>query len=206
VKTLMRSVAIASGLLCASVLPLAAHGVSAQGVLAVAAVQQAQPPRVTEATRAILERRVQDRVNEIVRVRLALSDEQFQQLRALATRIEDDKRALRNDELTTRFSLRQELLAGDRVNEARVGELLDKMPKLERRRLDIMEAEQRDLSKFLSPSQRARYYALQDELRKNLQDMQRRRLGGEGDSAAPGLGVKRPLGAGRRLKLPPAQP
>lgn len=200
-KTVLRSVAIASGLLCTSVLPL-----RSQGVLAVAPVQQAQPPRVTEATRAMLERRVQDRVNEIVRVRLALSDEQFQQLRALATRIEDDKRALRNDELTTRFSLRQELLAGDRVNEARVGELLDKMPKLERRRLDIMEAEQRDLSKFLSPSQRARYYALQDELRKNMQDMQRRRLGGEGDSAAPSLGVKRPLGAGRRLRMPPSLP
>ncbi len=197
-KTVRMSVALASGVLCASVFPL-----RAQGVLAGAAIQQAQPPRVTEATRAMLERRVQDRVNEIVRVRLALSDEQFQQLRSLATRIEDDKRALRNDELTTRFSLRQELLAGDRVNETRVGELLDKMPKLERRRLDIMEAEQRDLSKFLSPSQRARYFALQDELRKNMQDMQRRRLGAEGDSATPGPGVKRPLGAGRGLAKPP---
>ena len=200
-KTMLMSVAIASGLLCAPVVSS-----RAQGMPAVTPVQQAQPPRVTEETRAMLERRVQDRVNEIVRARLALSDEQFQQLRALAARIEDDKRALRNDELTTRFSLRQELLAGDRVNEARIGELLDRMPKLERRRLTIMEEEQRDLSKFLSPSQRARYFALQDELRKNMQDMQRRRSVGAGDSVAPGLGIKRPLDGGRRLKLPPTLP
>jgi hypothetical protein len=95
----------------------------------------------------------------------------------LATRMEDDRRTLRNEELTTRFALRQELLAGDRVNESRVADMLDKLPKLERKRVDLLEQEQRDLSKFLTASQRARYFALQDELRRSMQEMQRRRIG-----------------------------
>jgi hypothetical protein len=130
--------------------------------------------------RAAMERRVQERINQVIRQRLALSDDQFARLRDVAATIEDDRRTLRNDELTARFALRQELLAGDRVNESRVGELLDKLPKFERRRVDLIEQEQRELSKFLSPSQRARYFALQDELRRSMQDMQRRRMGLDG--------------------------
>ncbi len=153
--------------------------------------------------RALLEQRLQDRVNEIVRTRLALSDEQFQQLLELSTRAEAEKRALRRDEVDTRVALRRELLAGDRVNESRVSELLDKLPRLERRRIDLMEAEQKDLARFLSPSQRARYFALQDELRRNMQDMQRRRLGvpRNGDTTD----VPPVPGRGRRLKPPPSE-
>ena len=151
--------------------------------------------------RALLELRLQERVNEVVRTRLALSDEQFRQLRELSTRAEAEKRALRREEVDTRVALRRELLAGDRVNESRVSELLDKLPKLERRRIDLMEAEQKDLARFLTPSQRARYFALQDELRRNMQDMQLKRLGvaRDGDTTD----VPAPLARGRRLKPPP---
>ena len=154
--------------------------------------------------RALLEQRLQERVNEIVRTRLVLSDEQFQQLRELSTRAEAEKRALRRDEVDTRVALRRELLAGDRVNESRVSELLDKLPGLERRRIDLMEAEQKDLARFLSPSQRARYFALQDELRRNMQDTQRRRLdvARDGDTT-DGQTVP---GRGRRLRAPPPPP
>jgi Spy/CpxP family protein refolding chaperone len=151
-----------------------------------------------------MERRLQVRINEVIRQRLALTDDQFAKLSELATRMEDDRRTLRNEELTTRFALRQELLAGDRVNETRVADMLDKLPKLERKRADLLEQEQRDLSKFLSPSQRARYFALQDELRRSMQDMQRRRMGidSAADSApAPRGAPRRPLT--RRVVPPP---
>jgi Spy/CpxP family protein refolding chaperone len=146
-----------------------------------------------------LERRLQDRINQVVRQKLALSDDQFEKLRETASRMEDARRDLRNEEVTTRFAMRQELLAGDRANEARVGELLDKMPKLERRRLELMEQEQRELAKFLSATQRARYLGLQDELRRSMQDLQRRRMGLDGD---PPPANPRP--GARRLQRPPA--
>lgn len=189
-------VAITVSLACG--LPLSAQGGSPIGGRAAGRAGILRPK---VDARALLEQRLQDRVNEIVRTRLALSDEQFQQLRELSTRAEAEKRALRRDEVDTRVALRRELLAGDRVNETRVSELLDNMPRLERRRIDLMEAEQKDLARFLSPSQRARYFALQDELRRNMQDMQRRRLGGaqDGDTTV----LPPPPGRGRRLKPPP---
>lgn len=161
--------------------PVAAQRGAPGGPMRTADVQQgAQPPRLTPEKRAAMERQLQARINNVIRQRLALSDDQFGKLQEVANHIEDDRRTLRNDELTTRFALRQELLAGDRVNETRVGELLDKLPKLERRRVELIEQEQRELAKFLSPSQRARYFALQDELRRNMQEMQRRRMGLDG--------------------------
>ncbi len=180
----------------------------------VAAVAQSGPPggppgppeqgrpggaRINDSSRAQIERRLQDRINQVVRQRLALTDEQFARLRDVASKIEDDRRALRTDEAITRFSMRQELLAGDRVNEARVTDLLAKMPQLERRRLELMENEQRELAKFLSPSQRARYLGLQDELRRSIQELQRRRQDASDDSVPP----FRPGAARRPKRLPP---
>lgn len=167
-----------------------------------AAAEQGLPgaPRLNEKQRALVERRLQDRINQVVRQRLALTDDQFSKLRDVASRIEEDRRALRVDEATARFAMRQELLAGDRVNEQRVAELLDRLPRLERRRLELMESEQRELSKFLSASQRARYLGLQDELRRSIQELQKNRAGAQGqDAPAPYL---RP-GAARRLQRPP---
>lgn len=172
----------------------AAYSAPSAAQSASVAAQSQLAPKLTAEQRAAMERRLQVRINEVIRQRLALTDDQFSKLSDLATRMEDDRRTLRNEELTTRFALRQELLAGDRVNETRVADMLDKLPKLERRRADLLEQEQRDLSKFLSPSQRARYFALQDELRRSMQDMQRRRIGL--DSSADGM--QPPAGAVRR--------
>ena len=131
------------------------------------------------------ERRLQDRINETVRQRLALSDEQYGKLRDVASKMEDERRALRNEEMTTRFALRQELLAGEKADEGKVAEFLERMPKYERRRLDLMEREQKELARFLTPSQRARYIGLQDDLRRSMQDVQRHRMGMD-SGGAPG--------------------
>jgi Spy/CpxP family protein refolding chaperone len=126
------------------------------------------------ARRERLEQRLQQRIDQVVRERLALTDEQVAKLREAAGKIDADRRGLQREELSTRAAIRAELLAGEKANEARVAELLDRIPKLERRRIDLMEQEQRELAKFLTASQRARYVGLQDELRRSMQDMQRR--------------------------------
>ena len=93
---------------------------------------------------------------------------------------------LRREESLLRTALRNEMTAGEKANEAKVGELLDQMPGLERRKLELMETEQRELAKFLTATQRARYFGLQDELRRGMQDLQRRRMGMNDSIAAPG--------------------
>lgn len=157
---------------------------------------QSAPPTATDGRgmraddprRAELEKRFQQRVETMVRQRLQLSDDQAAKLREVAGRTEGARRALRMDEMMARKAMREELLAGDNANEARVAELLDQMPRFERRRLELHEQEQRELSRFLSPLQRARYFALQDELRRGMQELQRRRMGASDSTRGKGHG------------------
>lgn len=141
--------------------------------------------RGDDPRRAGLEKQFQQRVEGIVKQRLQLTDEQAVKLRDVASRTEGARRTLRFDEMRSRQAMREELLAGDNANETRIAELLEQMPRLERRRLELLEQEQKELAKFLSPVQRARYFALQDELRRGMQDLQRRRLGVKDSVSTP---------------------
>lgn len=151
------------------------------------------------AQRQEMERRLQERIDESVRRELHPTDEQFAKLREVASKMEGERRALRNEEMTTRFALRQELMAAEKADENKVADLLEQMPKFERRRLDLMEREQKELAKFLTPSQRARYIGLQDELRRSMQDVQRGRMGRDSAGGPPGG-----RGGMRRQPPPPA--
>lgn len=139
-------------------------------------------PRMSQEQRRQMERRLQERIDQIVRQRLALTDEQFGKMRDVASRFEADRRSLRSEEMSTRFAMRKELFAGDNADEKRVGELLEQMTRFERLRLELQEREQRELARFLTATQRARYIGLQDELRRSMQDLQRRRT--DSDSTA----------------------
>jgi protein CpxP len=152
--------------------------VYAQGTPPRAGMRQGSP-RMSDQQREELEKRFTRRIDELVTQRLRLSEEQQVKLRDVASRTEQARRVLRREEFALRTSLRDEMRAGDKASEAKVSDLLEQMPRLERRKLDLLEAEQRDLAKFLSPIQRARYFGLQDELRRGMQDLQRRRMGME---------------------------
>lgn len=173
-------------------------------VAAGSAGAQGSPPsgerygmRPDDPRRVELERRFQQRMEAMVRQRLQLTDEQATRLRDVASRTEEARRTLRRDEMLARRAMRDELLAGDNANEARVAELLEQLPRLERRRLELFEQEQRELARFLSPVQRARYFGLQDELRRGVQELQRRRMG-LGDSARGRTGDGHEMPARRR--------
>jgi Spy/CpxP family protein refolding chaperone len=149
-------------------------------LVAPVAVLDGQPPGSRGGggaqTRRPPDQRLQQFVDSMVRVRVAPTDEQLARMREVATKHERERREIRMSDGRARVELRTQLAASS-VNEQRVSELLDQIAKMERQRLDLMEREQRELAKFLSPSQRARLLGLQDELRRNMQDMQRNRLG-----------------------------
>ncbi len=148
-----------------------------------------------------LERQFRERLDSLVRVRLQLTDEQHSRLREVASRTEQERRTLRGEEIRIRLALRRELMAGDKANEARVAELLDQVPVLERRRLEVSEQELKELSRFLTAVQRARYFALQEQLRWSMQEMQHSRMGDGNDerdrrdtSSSRRRGYQRPPG------------
>jgi Spy/CpxP family protein refolding chaperone len=146
------------------------------GVRGGAAQPPGGPPPEGPPPRRALEARVRDRIEEIMRDRLELTDDQARQLRDVLGRLEPDRTALVRDERETRAALRAELLAGSQGNEARIKELMDRLLVIDRRKLEFREREQSELSRVLSPGQRARYFALQDELRRSMAEFQRRRM------------------------------
>lgn len=172
---------LTTALMLAAGLPADVH---AQGTPPREGMRQGSP-RMSDQQREELEKRFTKRIDDLVAQRLRLSEEQQVKLRDVASRTEQARRVLRREEFALRTSLRDEMKAGDKASEAKVSDLLEQMPRLERRKLDLLEAEQRDLAKFLSPIQRARYFGLQDELRRGMQDLQRRRMGMDDSTTGP---------------------
>jgi Spy/CpxP family protein refolding chaperone len=137
-----------------------------------AASAQANPPGAPDnPRRAMLEDRLRERMAMVVRQRLALTDAQMTKLQATNKQFEGQRMQLMTRERDVRRQLRQEILAGDGANQAKVGQLLDQAMQIERQRLDLQQNEQRQLATFLTPVQRARLFGLQNELRRRAQEM-----------------------------------
>ncbi len=159
---------IASAVTCGGILmvalclPLGAENASAQ---------MKQPAQPEAARRQQLEQRFRVRVGQLVRQRLQLNDAQVTRLESVNRQFEQQRLGLTGRERALRRELRQQLAPGGAANEARVAELLDQTIRLQRQRLDVVDAEQRELAKFLNPVQRARYFGLQNELRKRMQEL-----------------------------------
>ena len=111
-------------------------------------------------------------------------------LRQVNDKFETQRMQLNRDERRARQELRAQVLSGDSANESRVAELLDQALKLQRQRLDLTENEQKELSSFMTPTQRAKYFGIQDELRRRMEDIRQQRQ--ERRAGAPGMG-ERPL-------------
>ncbi len=165
-----RQVAFAALVLAVVGAPIAA---AAQGPPQGRAGRSASPR--TDGQSRDIEQQLQRRIGQIMKERLELSDAQITQLEAVTMKLERERRAVRGEEWRIRTALRAQLLSGDSASNEVVGELLDRMPRVERRRIELMETEQRELSAFLTPVQRARYMALQDEIRKNMDEIRQRR-------------------------------
>ena len=143
--------------------------------------------------RAEMERRFRARLAEVVRTRLQLTDVQARQLAEVDQRLEPERRRLMLREHEVHRQLRQQLSAGDTANQQAVARLLDEMLAIHRDRSELIAREQRELARFLTPVQRAKYVGLQADLRHRVEGMRRRRGG-------PGMGGPRRF---ERRVLPP---
>ncbi len=147
---------------------------------------------------AELDRRIQERMGELLREQLRLSDAQVRQMREHSARFGPRRIALGRDDRATRQSLRDAMRVKDSVNQAEVGTLLDRVLELQRERLSLLEDEQRALSQFLTPVQRARYFAFEEELTRRSDELRR---AAESHEAGRGRGPGAP--DGRRPPPPP---
>jgi hypothetical protein len=143
-----------------------------------------------QADRTALEQQFRERTAKLVQQRLGLNDAQLAKLEQSNARFAPQLRQLATQERDIRFQLRQEMMAGNSANQQHVSDLLDAAIRMQRQRLGIVEAEQKELAGFLTPVQRARYMALQAQFGKRAQE-----LSGQGGKQKQGLGLRRrPIG------------
>ncbi len=175
------------------VVALFAFFVGANGVFAQVVQGQARDS-VSAERRAMLQRQLRERIGAMVKERLQLSDAQAGQLQETEGRLELRRRDLMQRERRVRRDLRQQLSPGVAADQQRVASLLDQMLAVHRERVALTEQEQRDLARFLTPVQRAKYLGLQNQLRGRIEGVQQGRRGGRPGPAQrpPGRRPPRP--------------
>ena len=135
----------------------------------------------------------------MVQQRLGLTDGQAMQLRQSTRKFAAQRERLVRDARAARRELRGQVQRRESADQRRVAVLVDTLVALQRRRIDLLAAEQRELSQFLSPVQRAEFLAMQERAFGAAQQARMRRdarghgpgggrrpwAGGRPDSAAP---------------------
>jgi hypothetical protein len=109
----------------------------------------------------------------VVRRKLNLNDDQARQLQATQQRFQQQRNDVQRSEKAARLGLKAAMedstVAPDQT---KIGQYMDQLVQAQHRRADILEAEQRELSGYLTPLQRAQYQALHEQLNKRIQQMQ----------------------------------
>lgn len=152
---------------------LIAAGALALGTTIPLAAQEARP--TADTANAALQSRVRQRLAAIVKQRLGLTDDQVRQLAAVNASYEGRRHDLMVSERQARVSIRRELQRGKSADQKAVDAALSDLFRIQRTRIDLAEQEQRDLAKFMQPAQRAGYLALQEQLRRRVEQMRQRR-------------------------------
>jgi hypothetical protein len=156
----------------ALVLPLLASELAAQGV------GRRQPPAGAENAprRQQLEARLRQQLWRVTKNRVGLSDEQMTRLAQASRPFEAQRRQLAVQERTERLALRREILAGANADQDRIALSLDRVLEMQRRRAQLQIDEQRALAAFMTPIQRAKYAALQEQLRRRAENLRGQRV------------------------------
>lgn len=121
--------------------------------------------------RAALEQRVKARLGEMMKKQMGLTDAQMSRLQETNRKFDEKRRLLVDQERDVRMSLRDEMLRPDTSRSAQVSGLLDRVVRVQRQRVDLLEQEQKELSGFLTPLQRAKYYGAEEQMRRRMQSM-----------------------------------
>ena len=145
-------------------------------------VMAQQRPGGAAANRAELESQVRQEFARTVRNRVGLTDQQMARLAPVTERLARDRRALQVAERDARVGLQRALREGSAADTAAVSRMLGTLVDVQKRRAALLEQEQRELAQIMTPLQRARYMALQDQVRRRVEQ---RRGGRAPGGAAP---------------------
>jgi Spy/CpxP family protein refolding chaperone len=140
--------------------------------------QQRPAPRGQAAPgRAQLEGEVRRGFARAVRERVGLTDDQMRRLAPVTQQHEQQRRQLQIEERGARMAL-QLAMSDSTPDQAKVSQELQRLLDIQKRRIALLESEQKDLAAIMNPVQRARYMALQEQVRRRMEQMRLRRMMG----------------------------
>lgn len=134
------------------------------------------PPAARDSGRARLEGQLRQRFARVVRERVGLNDEQMNRLQQIETRFEQQRRPLALEERSARLTLRGQLVNEPAADQKQVDALITKLLDIQKRRIALVEQEQRELGAFMTPVQRAKFLAIQEQLRRRVNQMRQGQL------------------------------
>ncbi len=115
---------------------------------------------------------------KIMRERIQMNDDQIARWRAWNKRFDPERGGLLREERETRKMLQLQLSPAATPDDAKATDILDRLGQLERKWVALHERENKELGTFMKPSQRLRFFALQDRVKRDMQEAQSRREGG----------------------------
>ena len=140
-----------------------------------AASAPAQGSAKSTPRRQQLEQQLRRRLWRATKDRVGLTDAQMTRLGQTSQKFDGRRRTLNQAERAQRATLRTQILAGDKADQNAVAAALDQLHQLQRQRLDLQADEQKELATFMTPLQRAKYAALQEQVRRRVDSLRRQR-------------------------------
>ena len=141
------------------------------------AAAKGETPAEREARQQRLAGQVREAFARVVRQRLNLTDDQARRLKDVDDRYETQRNDVARDERQARQALRTSLAAPN-ADQSKIDENMAVITNAQKRRADILASEQRDLGGFLTPRQRAQYFAMRDNLARRIQAMRQKAAAG----------------------------
>jgi hypothetical protein len=128
-----------------------------------------------------------------VRERVGLTDDQMAKLGPTTRKYEEQRRQTQMDERDARQKLQAIVLVGTDADSSRIKGFIAQLMDVRRRRLQIDEAEQKELATIMTPMQQAKFLGLREQVQRRLEQA-RPFPGGppEGDGFGPGRPERRP--------------
>jgi Spy/CpxP family protein refolding chaperone len=170
---------------------LAVVVLACSAMLSVAGAQVARPNRDVRARGArgqlvdsaargeqqALVRRIRQAFGGVVRRQLDLNNEKFAQFERVDRQFQQQRNQIQRDERQARFALKA-AMEDTTVDQAKIAQYLNELTLAQRKRADLLEAEQKELATFLTPLQRAKLQALREQLNRRIAQMQQQAGGG----------------------------
>jgi hypothetical protein len=149
-----------------------------------------------QARRARIQREIRRAFTRAVRNQVGLTDDQMRRLAPINQEYVRQRQEVARQERDTRIALRAEL-AKEKPDQDKVSQYLQQLQEFPRQRLDINDAEDKQLAGIMTPVQVARFRALEERVQRQLNMMRGRRGAGMGLSPDSGPEMMRGRG-GRR--------